>query len=76
MVSTAARVPRLRVGGQSRKQYINNIVDILGKLFGLTHVFDTPVGDENIQGISGGEKKRVSIAETLSTRVRLASWDK
>lgn len=75
-ISTAARAPRLRVGGQSRNQYINNIVDILGKLFGLTHAFNTPVGDENIRGISGGEKKRVSIAETLSTRVRLASWDK
>ncbi|GJJ10736.1 hypothetical protein Clacol_004963 [Clathrus columnatus] len=74
-VSTAARAPRLRIGGQTRKQYINNMVDILGKLFGLTHAFNTPIGDENIHGISGGEKKRVSIAETLSMRVRLASWD-
>ena len=52
------------------------MVDTLGMVFGLTHAFNTPVGDENIRGVSGGEKKRVSISEMMSMRVRLACWDK
>ncbi|KAA8495119.1 Brefeldin A resistance protein [Porphyridium purpureum] len=32
---------------------------------GIDRVFSTPVGDENIRGCSGGEKKRVTIGEML-----------
>ena len=76
MVSTAARTPHKRAEGYSRKQYIDTVVNTLGNVLGLTHAFDIPVGDETIRGVSGGEKKRVSIAEMLSMHVRLACWDK
>jgi ATP-binding cassette, subfamily G (WHITE), member 2, SNQ2 len=36
----------------------------------------TKVGDAAIRGVSGGERKRVSIAEALATRARLGCWDK
>lgn len=75
-VSAAARAPHTRSDGRSRKEYVDLIVNILGTVLGLTHAFNTPVGDENIRGVSGGEKKRVSIAEMLSMRVNLACWDK
>lgn len=75
-VSAAARTPHKRVEGCSREKYVDSVVNALGTVLGLTHVFNTPVGDENIRGVSGGEKKRVSIAEMMSTYVRLASWDK
>lgn len=29
-----------------------------------------------IRGVSGGEKKRVSIAETLASRALITAWDK
>jgi ATP-binding cassette subfamily G (WHITE) protein 2 (SNQ2) len=74
-VSTATRAPRTRLG-DSRPEYIDAVVDALGTVFGLTHAYNTPVGDENIRGVSGGEKKRVSIAEMMSMRVALACWDK
>ncbi|KAF8588872.1 pleiotropic drug resistance ABC transporter [Ramaria rubella] len=74
-VSSASRTPRTRIDGISRKEHVDTVVDTLGTVFGLTHTFNTPVGDENIRGVSGGEKKRVSIAEMMSTHVRLACWD-
>src|SRR6266850_104715 len=33
------------------------------------------VGDEFVRGISGGERKRVSIAEMMSTRAPVRCWD-
>lgn len=42
---------------------------------GITHTEDTKVGDEFIQGVSGGERKRVSIIEALATRASTFCWD-
>jgi ATP-binding cassette subfamily G (WHITE) protein 2 (SNQ2) len=33
------------------------------------------VGDEYVRGVSGGERKRVSIAETLATKSTVVCWD-
>lgn len=37
-------------------------VDLVLRLLGLDHVADTRIGDESTRGISGGERRRVSIA--------------
>jgi ABC-type cobalamin/Fe3+-siderophores transport system ATPase subunit len=50
--------------------------DTLKTTFGLSHVGKTVVGDAAIRGVSGGEKKRVSIAELLAGRGRITCWDK
>jgi ATP-binding cassette subfamily G (WHITE) protein 2 (SNQ2) len=34
------------------------------------------VGNAAVRGVSGGEKKRVSIAEALSCRSMIGAWDK
>lgn len=65
-----------RLQGSSRASYVNNITGVLGTVFGLRHVKDTKVGNAAIRGVSGGERKRVSIAEALATRARLGAWDK
>jgi ATP-binding cassette subfamily G (WHITE) protein 2 (SNQ2) len=52
------------------------MVEVLCTVFGLRHVRKTQVGNNAIRGVSGGEKKRVSIAEALATRMRVGSWDK
>ncbi|CAI4386657.1 ABA_G0026020.mRNA.1.CDS.1 [Saccharomyces cerevisiae] len=45
------------------------------KFFGLTHTFDTKVGNDFISGVSGGERKRVSIAEALAAKGSIYCWD-
>ncbi len=46
------------------KREINVIVEALLKVFGIDHTRHTLVGNEYVRGVSGGERKRVSIAET------------
>lgn len=69
------RAPSSRLGS-SRAEYANLATDLLMTLFGLQHAKDTPIGDAILHGISGGEKKRVSICEALATRTCLTAWDK
>mmetsp|Transcript_1994 Transcript_1994/g.5290 ORF Transcript_1994/g.5290 Transcript_1994/m.5290 type:complete len:1447 (-) Transcript_1994:184-4524(-) len=42
----------------------NKVVNV-GRGLGIERVFGTPVGDANLRGVSGGEKKRVTIGEML-----------
>ncbi|RPD61629.1 pleiotropic drug resistance ABC transporter [Lentinus tigrinus ALCF2SS1-7] len=73
--AASTRTPRARVGGMSRDTHVELFVEVLETLFGLRHVKDTLVGDASVRGVSGGEKKRVSISEALATRSKLQSWD-
>lgn len=60
------------------KRYHGDIpafLDVYGKSFGMSHVMDTMVGNEYIRGISGGEKKRVSIMESLAVDSAVVAWD-
>lgn len=50
-------------------------VQEFGKAFGMSHVMDTLVGNEFIRGVSGGERKRVSILESLASDASVNSWD-
>ncbi|CAL5868611.1 uncharacterized protein PFLUO_LOCUS2838 [Penicillium psychrofluorescens] len=51
------------------------IIDALLKIFGISHTKNTLVGNEYVRGVSGGERKRVSIAETLATKSSVVCWD-
>lgn len=51
------------------------IADALLKMFGIPHTKYTLVGNEFTRGVSGGERKRVSIAETLATKSSVVAWD-
>ncbi|KIY71652.1 pleiotropic drug resistance ABC transporter [Cylindrobasidium torrendii FP15055 ss-10] len=68
------RAPTLRLG-YTRDQYVAAVTDLLLTIFGLQGVRHTLVGDASIRGVSGGQKKRVSIVEVLATRACLATWD-
>ncbi|CAE6479396.1 unnamed protein product [Rhizoctonia solani] len=74
-VAAKMRTPQNRVYNTTRADFIEGMVQTLATVFGLRHTFTTPVGNEAIRGVSGGEKKRVSIAEMMAARVRIGCWD-
>lgn len=51
------------------------VLDAFLQMFGIEHTQQTLVGDEHVRGVSGGERKRVSLAETLATRASVVCWD-
>ncbi|KXH67275.1 ABC-2 type transporter [Colletotrichum salicis] len=66
----------LKTKTRKREQWtIPLILDSLLQMFGIDHTKNTLVGDEHIRGVSGGERKRVSLAETLATRASVVCWD-
>uniref|UniRef100_A0A8H7N2E3 ABC multidrug transporter atrF n=1 Tax=Bionectria ochroleuca TaxID=29856 RepID=A0A8H7N2E3_BIOOC len=54
---------------------IPTIANALMKMFGISHTKHTQVGDDFVRGVSGGERKRVSIAETLASKATVIAWD-
>ena len=52
------------------------MVEVLLTIFGLRHVRDVKVGNEWVRGVSGGQRKRVSVAEVLAMRGKIICWDK
>jgi ATP-binding cassette subfamily G (WHITE) protein 2 (SNQ2) len=61
--------------GETRSEYINEFLRVVSKLFWIEHTMDTKVGNAFIRGVSGGEKKRVSIAEAMITKASTQCWD-
>lgn len=57
------------------REEIPVIANALLKMFGIAHTKYTLVGDEYTRGVSGGERKRVSIAETLASKSTVVCWD-
>lgn len=70
-----ARAPRNRFPGVTRKQYAQHMTDVIMAVFGLSHTYHTRVGNDFVRGVSGGERKRVSIAEAALGASPLQCWD-
>ncbi|KAI0381497.1 ABC-2 type transporter-domain-containing protein [Hypomontagnella monticulosa] len=64
-----------RMEGESRDDYVREFLRVAAKLLWIEHTMDTKVGNEYVRGVSGGERKRVSIAEALITRASVQGWD-
>ncbi|KFY17638.1 hypothetical protein V491_04960 [Pseudogymnoascus sp. VKM F-3775] len=54
---------------------IPRYIEMFARVFGISHVLNTLVGDEYIRGVSGGERKRVSIIESLAANSSVVAWD-
>lgn len=70
-----ARSPRHIPGGLSRTTYSNFLRDVIMATFGISHTVNTVVGNDFIRGVSGGERKRVTIAEAALVGAPLQCWD-
>ncbi|OJJ45430.1 hypothetical protein ASPZODRAFT_69926 [Penicilliopsis zonata CBS 506.65] len=64
-----------RIPGESRKEYQQTFLSAIAKLFWIEHALGTKIGNELIRGVSGGEKKRVSIGEAMVTKASTQCWD-
>ncbi|KAM0456707.1 hypothetical protein ACHAPV_004973 [Trichoderma viride] len=62
-------------GTSSEKDYTAETKQFLLESMGIAHTFETKVGNEFVRGVSGGERKRVSIIECLATRGSVFCWD-
>ena len=57
------------------REEIGIIANAVMRMFGISHTKYTLVGDEYTRGVSGGERKRVSIAEILAAKSTVICWD-
>lgn len=71
----AARTPRVRMDNITRQEYEDYLLELLATVFGLRHTYKTKVGNDYVRGVSGGERKRVSIAEAMAARGSVYCWD-
>jgi len=69
------KTPGKRIPEQSKGEFINKTLYLLGNMLGLTKQMDTMVGNAFVRGLSGGERKRLSIAEQMTTRSTINCWD-
>ncbi|CDO96350.1 unnamed protein product [Kluyveromyces dobzhanskii CBS 2104] len=67
--------PSNRVKGVSREDFAKHVTEVAMATYGLSHTKDTKVGNELVRGVSGGERKRVSIAEVTICGSRFQCWD-
>jgi len=73
--AAALRTPSNRPMGQSREEFSKFMASVVMAVLGLSHTYNTKVGDDFVRGVSGGERKRVSVAEMMLAGAPFASWD-
>ncbi|KAH6658751.1 ABC-2 type transporter-domain-containing protein [Truncatella angustata] len=73
--ASRARSPRTFPQGLTRNEYCSHLRDVVMAMYGISHTVDTRVGDNYIRGVSGGERKRVTIAEATLSNAPFQCWD-
>ena len=69
------KTPGKRPNGMSKGDFKNKVIRTLLKMFNIEHTINTIVGNPFMRGVSGGERKRVSIAEMMVTGATVCAWD-
>ncbi|KAK9441048.1 BMR1-like protein [Metarhizium brunneum] len=69
------KMPAKRPANMTKDDFKEHVISTLLKMFNIEHTRKTVVGDHFVRGISGGERKRVSIAEMMISNACILSWD-
>ncbi|KAI1859058.1 hypothetical protein JX265_010535 [Neoarthrinium moseri] len=69
------KTPKKLPAGATKTKFKQDVITMLLKMFNIEHTRNTVVGNALIRGVSGGERKRVSIAEMMITNASILSWD-
>lgn len=69
------KTPGKRPAGMTKTEFKDKVIALLLKMFNIEHTANTIVGNAFTRGISGGERKRVSIAEMMVTGATVCAWD-
>ncbi|EDK44697.1 multidrug resistance protein CDR1 [Lodderomyces elongisporus NRRL YB-4239] len=69
------RTPHNRGINVTREAYAKHLASAYMAMYGLSHTKYTYVGNEVVRGVSGGERKRVSIAEVSLSGANIQCWD-
>lgn len=69
------KTPGARLPDETKKEFVNKILYMLGNMLGLSKQMNTLVGNAFVRGLSGGERKRLSIAEQMVTQSTINCWD-
>lgn len=69
------KTPKKLPAGMTKSEFKEQVITMLLKMFNIEHTRNTVVGGHFIRGVSGGERKRVSIAEMLISNASSTSWD-
>lgn len=67
--------PANRIPGVDRETFAKHVTEVNMATYGLLHTRNTKVGNELVRGVSGGERKRVSIAEVAICGSKFQCWD-
>ncbi|KFA50638.1 hypothetical protein S40293_04917 [Stachybotrys chartarum IBT 40293] len=63
------------IRGMSHDEFCRYTAKVVMATLGLSHTYNTKVGNDFVRGVSGGERKRVSIAEMMLSGSPLSAWD-
>jgi ATP-binding cassette subfamily G (WHITE) protein 2 (PDR) len=73
--AAAVRVHDRLLENGNRLEAAGYISRVVMAMFGLSHTNNTKVGNDFVRGVSGGERKRVSIAEMFLSGAPIGAWD-
>ncbi|CAI6091693.1 unnamed protein product [Clonostachys chloroleuca] len=73
--ASQARCPRSLPPGISKDKYCEHLRDVVMAMYGISHTLNSKVGNDFVRGVSGGERKRVTIAESTLANAPFQCWD-